>query len=371
MALAVISCVVVLPIRAAAPPLLPSPILTVPHDLERVPYRLALSPDGKRLLLLRPSATSFCNRIEVWDIRAKKRLLERDLPRSWGAHSGGPCAFTRDGSAVVVAGHKGDAVTMGTHTCIWVVEVPSGKIRKEIRPAPSKGMRGGLGPGDKCLVLSSDDEAIALYDLETGKETARLKGPEKMPHDYPVVEPGKIPADPARAVNRTEGLVVSRDGKWAAVLTEGHWLSVWDVEKKKRLWRSEVSHDTRSERVLDFSPDGAYLARVASRRDSIQLWDRARGGIVVERALALGGCPRFVPGTRQMIFSKTNLCGFVGWDMAKDRVWGKSWAGKRSWDGLACNGIPAVSDDGKLYAINTAEKGVLVYEIDRIWPAVE
>ena len=111
-------------------------------------------------------------------------------------------------------------------------------------------------PDGKRLIVAGRSAVAAIYDLGTGKELAVLKDPE-----IPAPPLGPNPSFEERMKakeNLACHLTLSRDGKWLAAATEGGWVSVWDVEKRKRLWRERLYVD--EVRGLSISPDGKWVA---------------------------------------------------------------------------------------------------------------
>lgn len=242
---------------------------------------------------------------------------------------------------------------------------------------PDVGLMGVLSRDGKTLLLSSEMEAAVLYDIKTGKKVGTLKGDEKMPGPSAGPEPKPLPYSAARLENRTRHLALSRDGRWLAVGTEGGWLSVWDVQKRKRLWRKKASD--RPLLCLSISPDGKWVTSHATLNPCpLTFWARQDGRRAVT-VNQLSVRSEYLPGG-DMIVSRNNRAGFVRWSPRDDvyRV-GPSWGE----DKVACRGTEfddfrvvqypeslAVSHNGKAVALitRTREQGfrVTVFDLTRV-----
>ncbi len=157
---------------------------------------------------------------------------------------------------------------------IFRVEIPSGKVRAGFDLPEGRGEGMSLmTPDGKGLAVCSLYETAALHDLVTGKELAVLRGPERMP------QRGKpLPNDPGAwtdaCANVAAHLAMSRDGKWLAVSTQRGYLQVWDLVRKKRLWRQQLSQHLRE---LDFSPDGSRLLTRHIAEPFLTIWETRTG----------------------------------------------------------------------------------------------
>ncbi len=84
------------------------------------------------------------------------------------------------------------------------------------------------------------------------------------------------PTDIARASYPTEDVAFSPDGKTAAFRSWKGAVSLWDVQKRRLKWKSQVTQGFIS--AIAFSPDGKTLAVSPAR--TIQLWDVQEGKLL-------------------------------------------------------------------------------------------
>jgi WD40 repeat protein len=184
--------------------------------------------------------------------------------------------FSQDDKILIVGNASG---LVGKHR--WglvkaeLFEVATNRHLRSIEMRAGAGAYGCLSPDGKTLIVSGIDVHAALYDLDTGKEVGALTSPDHLP-DGPVPRGGNS-QDPEWLKwrkNVTNCLAISPDGKFLALGTQGGVVSVWDLGRKKRLWRDE-GHDT-TVRAVAFAPDGKTVASLGTDR-RVVLWSRDRG----------------------------------------------------------------------------------------------
>jgi hypothetical protein len=175
--------------------------------------------------------------------------------------------------------------------------------------------------------------------------------------------------------NHTRHMALSRDGKWLAIGTEGGWLSVWDVEKRKRLWRKKS--DQRFLRFLSVSPDAKWLAFAGEVSTSVAFWGgqdgRARMAVDLKSHAAT-----FLPDG-EMLVSRFNRAGFARWDpVANTFRGGANWGEDRAvcrgteYDEIRAVQRPeylAVSRNGKAVALITGTSTsfrVTVFDLTKV-----
>jgi WD40 repeat protein len=261
-------------LEAAGPPSPPRPYRVL-HQRLHDPRFLALSADGRWLASFgtdRGLAPGAGDPVLLWDVKRGKRVGRFPLPGLENAL----LEFLPDGKGLV-AGARWDLPGEDPYVRVRVLEVPSGKVRRAFKLPRLRGWWGVPTPDGKALVVSGVYESAAVHDLATGKELAVLKGPERLPKPSdPKPKPG---APDAAARKRFEdvtcALALSADGKRVAVGTYGGWVSVWDLPRRKRLWRQGAADEAVT--ALGFSPDGKSLACTCRSWHRVSLWDAARG----------------------------------------------------------------------------------------------
>jgi predicted NACHT family NTPase len=206
---------------------------------------LAFSPNGRTL-----ASTSGDGRIELWDVRARKRLsapLRRDRNAGFGF---GPSslAFNRDGRTLASTNFT-TSMELPSHTRIDVWDMHTHKPLG--RPLGGKQDVTSVAFGrDDMLASAGRDGTIRLWDVRTHNQL----GESLTGHNDAV-----------------ESVVFSPDGR---TLASGSWdetIRLWDVHTHKPLGAPLTGHKDAVESVA-FSPDGRTLAS-GSRDKTIRLWD--------------------------------------------------------------------------------------------------
>lgn len=190
-------------------------------------------------------------------------FAEQNLtPRAIGTHAGGIASvdFSPDGKQLVSGG--GDKVVR-----IW--DVASGKSLHELKGPTSFTCAARFSPDGKTVAAagyeSAPGNAIYLFDVAKGVETARL------------------PGHPTGGIRR---LAFTPDGK--LLLSGGFdgFVRVWDLDTHKEVRAIKIEAGTVYDLAL--SPDGKTLATAG--RDGLRLWDVATGTEQVRKEMNLYGC---------------------------------------------------------------------------------
>jgi hypothetical protein len=271
-------------------------------------------------------------------------------------------AFLPGSKAIVAGARITDSSAYRFHVDVRVVEVPSGKVRKEFALPSGRGKLGMITPDGKRLIVSGGSELAAVHDLATGKEVTRLIDPERAGAAWPNPAPLTLAELKERRKREATRMTISRDGKWLAVGTRDGWLSVWDLVRYRRLWRKEASTWTITS--LDFSPDGETMVSV-DESSRIVFWRRRDAGRQLE-------CTRYISPAMYLSDGETLLLGvgrslgFVRWNPSEDRIYGRNWLSER--DKYGDVERRALSSDRRIIATLRSDGQIDVWNLGLIWP---
>jgi RNA polymerase sigma factor (sigma-70 family) len=321
-------------------------------------HAAVLSPDGTTLVastivlpvamkdVLAGQPDKVITKLQVLDAATGKSRRAIDL----GGDQATSLAFTPDGRAVVVSTYMNRSKTQTVR--LW--DITTGK---EVRRFA--GEQGTSDQGQSILLygiaLSKDGRTLAvssggvdtkkggdlpgevrLWDVQTGKELARLKGHTKMAIRAAFARDGVTLASGSRdhtvriwdAKARkeirkldhgevVEGLAFSPDGKLVASI--GHdgpnRLVVWDVTTGKQV------RELPGGRCVAFSPDGTLLASGGDDK-TVHLWDASTG----KEVASFSGPTNSVAWAGFSRDGKTLVTGGPGDDTV--RLWAVPRAGK-------------------------------------------
>jgi WD40 repeat protein len=235
----------------------------------RIVSRIAISPDGKTLM----SASEIDGTIEFSKVDTGEEISRLTLGHA------DVIAFSPDGRFIAV-GQWGNEKPDQWYPVVRLLDAPTGALVLQIR-APQRKYISALAfsPDSKTLVLARFEDAIQLWNVETGQ---------------------MLRAMPTGA-QRCHGLVISPDGKTLAMRNERTGIRLFDVATGKELNRREGHQERVS--TLDFSPDGKMLASTAFVDDVI-LWDVGSG-----RLLRVLGQDSFVRSAQFLPDGKSLITG--------------------------------------------------------------
>jgi WD40 repeat protein len=213
----------------------------------------ALSRDGKRLCAAGPDG------LTVWEIRTGIQAARLPLPRS--GEKSRLVTFAPDGKRLAVA--EGQAV--GT------VDLGTGRATPARRGHSTPVHRLAFSPSGAQLLSVSDEEAL-LWDVRTGKERHRLAPERPRPEDK-----GGRPNVPELFEDLDLlGLDVScafaPDGRRVAVLWGDGPIQIWDAARGKAL---QLIRCPTAQQRLAYSPSG--LLGSAGQDGLVRLWDPGTG----------------------------------------------------------------------------------------------
>jgi WD40 repeat protein len=245
------------------------------------PREMALSPDGKLLLLI---AQSKDNQVQVWDLEKRQKLhaLTNDI-----GTMNMPIAVSPDG-------RTGAYVQLRPDAQVVLFDVASGKearvIKDQKRRLDSTARSLRFSPRDDLLVLAWRDEIVGWHPA-TGNERFSWKN----------------------GAGLSALSTFFEDGKKITSLDERAIIKVWDVASGKPMQTLTDGH-SRFEDLLAVSSDGKALV---SQGDGLfKFWDLPAGTVRKEITEARGTYPNIliVPDNRTVIWSTHD--GFVLYELA-------------------------------------------------------
>ena len=210
------------------------------HEEKSMPFCVSFDPTGRYLLREGPNFT-----VKVWDAqsRAEVGVLGSHDWNIWGI------VFRPGGRSVATASNDG-----------WVKLWPWDPSRLSLGREPELALRiRALGFGDRVafspdgnlLITGGEDNAVKIWDANTGRELQTLHG-----------HTGGVWA-----------LALDREGRWLASAGEDSTIRIWDAKSWRPL-RTLRGH-TGVVMSLAFSRDGSRLAS-GSRDRTVKVWNVAR-----------------------------------------------------------------------------------------------
>jgi WD40 repeat protein len=245
------------------------------------PFRLAISPTGKYLLLMGHAKKA---NVQVWDLDKFERLHGFD---DENGTMNMPIAVAPDGETGVYVGLR---ISQG----IAVVSLKTGKILRVIKDKKDRfsSFTKGLHFSPKGdLLITAVDRDILTFDVKTGNPGVEWLDDAKV-----------------RALSN-----FFDDGKKIASVNENGNIHIWEVATGKKLQTlSDGDKRSTSSDALTFTNDG----KIAVSRDyRFKIWDVPNGKVRHEISEPPAGHPgiRIMPGNRQVVWH--TFRGFVIYDL--------------------------------------------------------
>ncbi len=222
---------------------------------------IALSPDGSLLAIAAHNINDALCTVMLWDPERdeKPRILPGSL--DGGSH----LLFSHDGKRLLAGGGWGTPQFSKGSVCIWDVATDRLVHKLPINAAPGRLL---LTADDRVLLICGlgNDATVHAWDIETGKELARMSDPSLKP-----------PSDNTnyRTQPAITGVALSADERFLAVVSS--WgdvsaVSIWETGSW-RLIRSFAPVSPRSDvNAMVFSRAGRSLF-VANSDATILEWD--------------------------------------------------------------------------------------------------
>jgi hypothetical protein len=279
----------------------------------------------------------------LWNLQ---KLQEVTLPQITASNGWNTlnlaCALSADGRwAVVSAVGPGGADGPGHQdNDVYALDCASGKIRWQKWTHTSPVARQlACAAADKVLVVALEDSTLEEWNLATGEKLDSLAG----------TPPG------------IEAMTASRNGRYLATCSRDGSLRVWDLQTKGP---PKILADSTWLSVLEFSPDGRYLAVAGwNYQNAFGIWDWAAGKKLLTRHYWNGSSPEpatglawspdgkrlaVQPGRQQVvIFDARSWKALAGW--------GPGWVsgGPQLRLAFAADGaLTAQTDDGSLQILD-------------------
>jgi WD40 repeat protein len=177
--------------------------------------------------------------IRLWDV-ASRKLLQQFVPGGSPWYNGG--LFLPDGKQLLT--------WYSRESKLFLWDVATGKLVRKFEGPATDPLTVAVAPDGKRFLAGGNDKVIHVFDMDTGKELAKLEG-----HD-----------------DKCYG-VFSPDSKQILTYSPDKTLRLWDVEGGKLLYKLK-GHTKACSGV--FSPEGKQVLSYGADK-TVRLWDAATG----------------------------------------------------------------------------------------------
>jgi eukaryotic-like serine/threonine-protein kinase len=234
-------------------------------------FCVTFSPDGKAL-----ATSGNVKPVKIWDISdpAQPRLIGT-LDAEWTEYA----AFCPDGKRLAIC------ETLTSSIRVW--EFPSLRELAPLRGQSGQHMWLAYSPDGRQLAAAGANLCIGLWDLDSYQVLRKLKGHEANTSSLAFAldgqtlvsggfdgtvrlwdASGKSRAVPGFQVQSwIHTLAISRDSKYAAVMTGSDHLILWDIEARRELAARDFANSYDGQ--IEFAPDGK---RVCVTSASVARW---------------------------------------------------------------------------------------------------
>jgi hypothetical protein len=288
---------------------------------------VALAPDGRTAFSVSP----WDGTVRVWDAETGQQRSRQELPAGIGKDPGVPCAFSADGSRLLLAGKDG---------ALHFLVPESGEELKVFGANTGRVTCVSLSRNGERALTGSEDGTARVWDPRAGKELLRLDG------DRTQMRAVALSPDGRRALLSSSGLPGAR-------------VRLEDLEgggRDKSREALRLGEYKSWVAALALAPDGRH-ALCAEMHAALSCWDvEARAERRLGRADVLVWCLAVTPDGRRAL-AGDEAGGLVLWDLANGQE-----VGKFAKHEGAIRAV-AVSGDGRRAVSGGADRTVCIWAL--------